>query len=132
MKEQVLSIEQMKHLASIGVDISKASMHWQYLPTANSILNGSCELSKEPDLFVSQPGMKHEYPAFTLQDLINMLPSSISHRHIDYFLSIRKNDYGCMVAYHTAGHGNIFLSKSKNILDSAYGILLWVIENKYN
>jgi hypothetical protein len=67
--KQVLSIEQMKHLHELGLDTSEASMHWQFLPTANAIINGTDELEEEPCLFISQPNMKHEYPAYTLQDI---------------------------------------------------------------
>lgn len=72
--KQVLSIEQMKHLQELGLDTSDASMHWQYLPTADAIINGTDEIEKEPTLFVSQPNMKHEYPAYTLQDILDKLP----------------------------------------------------------
>ena len=58
--EQVLSVEQMKHLQELGLDTSDASMHWQHLPTADAIINGTDETEKEPTLFVSQPNMKHE------------------------------------------------------------------------
>lgn len=52
--KQVLSIDQMKHLRELGLDTSDASMHWQFLPTADSIINGTDETEKEPTLFVSR------------------------------------------------------------------------------
>lgn len=67
--EQVLSIEQMKHLQELGLDTSDASMHYQFLPTADSIINGTDEVEKEPSLFVSQPNMKHEYPTYHLPSI---------------------------------------------------------------
>lgn len=75
--KQVLSIEQMKHLQELGLDTSDASMHWQYLPTADAIINGTDEIEEKPCLFVSQPNMKHEYPTYTLQDILDKLPESI-------------------------------------------------------
>ena len=42
--KQVLSIEQMKHLQELGLDTSDASMHWQYLPTADAIICNSQDL----------------------------------------------------------------------------------------
>lgn len=55
--KQVLSVEQMKHLQELGLDTGDASMHWQYLPTADAIINGTDEIEEEPCLFVSQPNM---------------------------------------------------------------------------
>lgn len=75
--KQVLSVEQMKHLQELGLDTGDASMHWQYLPTADAIINGTDEIEEEPCLFVSQPNMKHEYPAYTLQDILDKLPPII-------------------------------------------------------
>lgn len=77
MEKQVLSINQMQHLKELGVDTSKASMHWQFLPTADAIINETDELEEKPCLFVSQPNMKHEYPAFTLQDMLDIMPEII-------------------------------------------------------
>lgn len=78
MKNQVLSIAQMQHLQELGLNTSDASMHYQFLPTADSIINGTDEVEKELSLFVSQPNMKHEYPTYTLQDIMQKLPPSIN------------------------------------------------------
>jgi DNA repair protein RadC len=45
---KVLSIEQMTRLKELGVDTSKASLHYVYLPTARSIFNETDELESEP------------------------------------------------------------------------------------
>ena len=80
--KQVLSIDQMKHLRELGLDTSDASMHWQFLPTVESFFNGVLALEERPTLFVSQPNMKHEYPAYTLQDILDKLPSYITYNDI--------------------------------------------------
>lgn len=123
MKDQVLSIDQMKHLASLGVDISKASMCWIKSP------DGKYELSVHDEWCYESVSLD-PVPAFTLQDIIDLLPP-ISHINIAYFLSIRKNNSGYRVAYHTSGQGNIIKAMSEDIVDSAYEVLLWVIENKH-
>lgn len=46
MKNQVLSIAQMQHLQELGLNTSDASMHYQFLPTADSIINGTDEVEK--------------------------------------------------------------------------------------
>lgn len=130
--KQVLSVEQMKHLQELGLDTSDASMHWQYLTTADAIINGTDEIEEEPCLFVSQPNMKHEYPAYTLQDILDKLPQyihpfaskrmkftwvlekdTIAYRNVEYF-------YDCF-KYFTG-------DSSINI---AYDMLCWCIEKGY-
>ena len=75
INEQVLSIEQMKHLQELGVDTSDASMCWlkytgtdgvvRYLINANDI---SCHV---------MPFME-AFPTYSIGDLIEKLP-----KHID-------------------------------------------------
>lgn len=64
----------MKHLRELGLDTSDASIHWQFLPTVESFFNGVLALEERPTLFVSQPNMKYEYPAYTLQDILDKMP----------------------------------------------------------
>lgn len=127
MKE-VLSIEQMKHLKELGLDTSDASMHWQFLPTADSIINGTDEIEKEPCLFVSQPNMEHEYPAYTLQDILDKLSCFIGNQ----VLTIQKlaDSYTCLyMEPYTRSMINI--TESKEPIDAAYDMLCWCIENGY-
>lgn len=130
--EQVLSVEQMKHLQELGLDTSDASMHWQYLPTADAIINGTDETEKEPTLFVSQPNMKHEYPAYTLQDILDKLPPIIDEV---YWLTLevmdrRKNAWKIKYARINAEHECASFSSEK-LIDAAYEMLCWCIENGY-
>lgn len=127
--KQVLSIDQMKYLRELGLDTSDASMHWQFLPTVESFFNGVLALEERPTLFVSQPNMKYEYPAYTLQDILDKLPPVIKK----YFcLSIRVSEYKKMwhVEYEGAG---CLLSyfHLKNLIDAAYEMLCWCVENGY-
>ena len=114
---KVLSIEQMTRLKELGVDTSKASMHYVYMPTAMSILSGTDELESEPTLFISQPNMQHQYPTFTLQDVIELLPIE----NID----IRRNCHERWVM----SYKDEITFKSEFMIDAAYKMLIWVIEN---
>lgn len=130
--KQVLSIEQMKHLYELGLDTSEASMHWQFLPTANAIINGTDELEEEPCLFISQPNMKHEYPAYTLQDIIGRLPCYIRENSSMYKMSIEPTLIGTWVVSYGIGASEPLLSEeSENLIDAAYEMLCWLIENEY-
>ena len=119
MKNQVLSIEQMQKLKELGVDTSKASMHFLYMPTAKSIMSGVYEVDDEPEVFVSQNGMNHEHPTFTLQDIIELLPIE----NID----IRRNCHEKWVI----SYKDEITFKSEFMIDAAYKMLIWVIENNY-
>lgn len=130
--KQVLSVEQMTHLQELGLDTSDASMHWQYLPTADAIINGTDETEKEPTLFVSQPNMKHEYPAYTLQDILDKLPPIIDEV---YWLTlevidIRKNEWKIKYVRINTDYERESFSSQK-LIDAAYRMLCWCIENGY-
>ncbi len=131
MKNQVLSIEQMQKLKELGIDINKASM---------------CYISKYPScdfddgdsiVVVSKDFNKRLYnefgPAFTLQDIIKLLPAQITTKNV-YDLIICDDFF----QYSLFGE-NIYTSKyvlcyfynETNLLHAAYEMLVWVAENGY-
>ena len=116
---KVLSIEQMTRLKELGVDTSKASLHYVYLPTARSIFNETDELESEPTLFACNPDMLEGYPTFALQDVIELLPIE----NID----IRRNCHEKWVI----SYKDEITFKSEFMIDAAYEMLIWVIENNY-
>lgn len=130
--KQVLSVEQMKHLRELGLDTSDASMHWQFLPTADSIINGTDETEKEPTLFVSQPNMKHEYPTYTLQDILGKLPQYIhpfASKRIKFTWVLEKDT----IAYRNIEYFDDCFKHftDDSLINAAYDMLCWVIENGY-
>lgn len=129
--KQVLSIEQMKHLQELGFDTGNASMHWQYLPTADAIINGTDEIEEEPCLFVSQPNMKHEYPAYTLQDILDKLPKRIETEDYEFELYIYYHENGVSVFYDDGDITQLAFFSKPTLLESAYEMLCWCIENGY-
>lgn len=129
--EQVLSIEQMKHLQELGLNTSDASMHYQFLPTADSIINGTDEVEKEPSLFVSQPNMKHEYPTYTLQDILDKLPKRIETEDYEFELYIYYHENGVSVFYDDGDITQLAFFSKPTLLESAYEMLCWCIEKGY-
>ena len=103
-------------------------MHWQFLPTADSIINGTDEIEEAPCLFVSQPNMKHEYPAFTLQDILDKLPCFID----TYVLTLQKlASTGTCMYMEPYSRSILILKEDKELIDVAYEMLCWCIENGY-
>ena len=130
--KQVLSIDQMKHLRELGLDTSDASMHWQFLPTVESFFNGVLALEERPTLFVPQSNMKHEYPAYTLQDILYKLPPIIEEV---YWLTLeamdkQKNEWNIKYARIISEH-ECASFRSENLIDAAYEMFCWCVENGY-
>ena len=128
IEEQVLSIEQMKHLQELGVDTSDASMCWlkytgtdgvvRYLINANDI---SCHV---------MPFME-AFPTYSIGDLIEKLPKHIDSwndnriviegdEDVDYWYAVYKNRYE---------DAETEYFDSENLLTALYNLLCWVAEN---
>lgn len=115
-------------MQELGLDKSDASMHWQFLPTADSIINGTDEIEEAPCLFVSQPNIRHEYPAFTLQDILDKLPCFID----TYVLTLQKlARTGTCMYMEPYSRSILILKEDKELIDAAYEMLCWCIENGY-
>lgn len=130
MEEQVLSIEQMKHLQELGVDTSKASCCWC---SAYDIEQFVMPI-EDKDFFNS------DKLTFTLQDMLEMMPESITSDNILYHFELLKlgscynMGYKCII-YEKNGDNNrieyLILVLDKNSLTCAYEILCWLAENKH-
>lgn len=89
IEEQVLSIEQMKHLQELGVDTSDVSMCW---------LDFEDNEPMEVAVFVPQIMLGYAtckiYPTYTIGDLIEKLPKSINIGYEEYDLELSiKGEY---------------------------------------
>ena len=95
----------------------------------NLFFNGVLALEERPTLFVSQPNMKHEYPAYTLHDILDKLPSYITYNDEEYQLQILPP----CICYRYVNYtfDDLDYKNNVDILENAYKILCWVIENGY-
>lgn len=125
MKNQVLTIEQMQTLKELGVDTSKASMY--YVPKLHS--------ETEYLLISIKPHPIIEYiPAFTLEDILEILPTTIVAGTWSYDLtSDLKNHIAYLLNDELFSDEDEFLhtETGENLLDIAYRMLVWVIQNGY-
>lgn len=143
MEQQVLSLEKMRHLQELGVDTSKASMCW------NRIVRPANKPNTEDvvvlDWFVNtHKAVMHTpfdrvdvVPAFTLQDILDLLPVSIKDGDRIYELRIKRMIFGgekvmYSVLYEEQYSIDWYIMYSyPNLLDSAYEMLCWCIEQGY-
>ena len=86
IEEQVLSIEQMKHLQELGVDTSDASMYWVRAKRMTGGRKNDCigndegkwRLSLSKDIVLPAAWTRESVPTYTIGDLIEKLPKSIN------------------------------------------------------
>ena len=126
IEEQVLSIEQMKHLQELGVDTSDASMCW---------LDFEDNEPMEVVVFIPEVVLGYTihkfYPTYSIGDLIEKLPKHIDSwndnriviegdEDVDYWYAVYKNRYE---------DAETEYFDSENLLTALYNLLCWVAEN---
>lgn len=138
---QVLSIDQMKHLKELGLDTSDASM------VLIATDDDGCGLLWEDaekaikhhwynvhfnlyyvDTSSYDHSLKEECGVFTLQDILNKLPCFIGNQ----VFTIHKlvDSYTCLyIELYTRSFINI--TEGEELIDAAYDMLCWCIENGY-
>ena len=125
IEEQVLSIEQMKHLQELGVDTSDASMCW---------LDFGDNEPMEVAVFVPQIMLGYAtckiYPTYTIGDLIEKLPKSIDLGFGEYDLELSiKGEYVEVQYESDYDDWTPFFCSNLSLIESLYSILCWVAEN---
>lgn len=124
MKNQVLSIEQMQHLKKLGVDTSKASCYWWYAEGKNYLYWGKCS-----DI--------NGIPTFTLQDMLEMMPSRFSsipfedkEQYVIHYMVMEKLTGKWFIGY-TYGliKGKWIIKFQGDLLTCAYEALCWLAKN---
>ena len=104
---KVLSIEQMNQLKELGVDVEPNGLDFMY----SEVVPVECRLMYAES--VCEDDMK----AFNLQDVVELLPIE----NID----IRRNCHEKWVI----SYKDEITFKSEFMIDAAYNMLIWVIEN---
>lgn len=111
MSKQLLDRKQMQHLHELGLDTSNASCYVWESEGKEYLYWGKC---------TDENGV----PVFTLQDIIDILPNSIEKCYI----AIGKTS----VSYNNYRTLRVITTKIKrNLIDAAYEMLCWCIENGY-
>lgn len=109
---KVLSIEQMTRLKQLGVDVTPKEDCLNY------------------KLKYGQSVCEDDMKAFGLQDVIELLPKEILSDFGNATLIMQPNiDNTVYVFFYEVNNDIICWFYSENILDAAYLMLIWVIEN---
>ena len=128
--KQVLSIEQMQHLQELGLDTSNASAeYYRMSEKMDWFLVFGCR-SKEELLDTEE-----NIPAYTLQDVLELLPKEIKPAEKRHWLRIDLADE-CIYYYHETidlmeRRDKVFPYYGEELIDAAYNTLCWCIENGY-
>ena len=116
---KVLTIEQMTKLKELGVDVNPKGICLMY--TSDS--------SDSYYLKYGESTCEDDVAAFSLQDIIEILPKEIDGTYLSLELDSCRIDY-YMDYYERISWKSIDFN-IEEIMDGVYEMLLWVIENGY-
>ena len=127
---KVLSLEQMTRLKELGVDTSKASMCYVFFESDGNKYEKLVVHNEDCYEFASL----NPIPTFDLQDVLALIPKAINSRFGILTLAIKPS--GDFLLYVVSYENRCKLSNvvwffNETILDAAYLMLIWVIENNY-
>lgn len=121
--KQVLSVEQMIHLQELGLDTSDGSMcfEWNESDSDNMVVTS-------PD---ADTNYDYYHETYTLQDILDKLPTLIIISSDFYKICIEPSCGYWDIYYYKSDATELISKKSENIIDVAYDMLCWCIENGY-
>lgn len=121
--KQVLSVEQMIHLQELGLDTSDGSLcfEWNESDADNMVVTS-------PD---ADTNYDYYHETYTLQDILDKLPTLIIINSNFYKICIEPSCGYWDIYYYKSDATELISKKSENIIDAAYEMLCWCIENGY-
>lgn len=130
--KQTLTPEQMRQLKELGLNTSNASICWLSYNGINTVLPRNFHLpTSDKDYEICD--------AYTLADIIEMLPSTVNTGGDEYWLEFGKSNLPVEIDTYYAGYISLCdrrlvyygSSKDHELIDVAYKMLCWCLENKY-
>ena len=138
--KQVLDVHQMQHLQELGLKLKETLLYW-----ARCVDNNPCAATHHEEWTLikgnnTPPTVGFTYwqfiPAYTLQDVLDILPTEIKPSERRFWLRIDLSDE-CLYYYYD--DCNLVEHRKKvigydgidGLIDAAYSLLCWAIENKF-
>lgn len=126
--KQVLSIEQMKHLQELGLDTSDASVIKYNVSETETYCGYSREIITIDGLIDDYISKEHLY---SLADMLEMMPNTIEVNESECNLCLFFHEDGISIYYEDNYDEQPAFFCEDSLLESAYKMLCWVIENGY-
>ena len=126
--KQVLDVQQMQHLQEFGLELKETMLYWVVYEAGHE---NNFVTTKENAMEVIDEscGM---LPAYTLQDVLDVLPKTI------YPFPVHKIGFELWIGSGKIFYANMFnledvlkVRYDKELIDAAYSMLCWAIENKF-
>lgn len=134
-QDQVLSIEQMRHLQELGLDTSDASMYWVRRSHGSRVddkSKGEWFLSLHKEFMVCGFTSYEALPTYTLQDILEKLPREIKTETDTYWLTVSLDMEVWYICYSMSDEFDYYKEFSSiSLMDCAYKMLCWAIEQEY-
>lgn len=124
--KQLLSIKQMQHLKELGLDTTNASMCWIKTPKGRDMAFNDEWINRGESIL-------DPVPAYTLQDILEILPSTIGEGEDYCYLEItahgKGESRGYVIQYHNPEEDCDYnIAMDKELIEAAYQELLICIE----
>ena len=123
MKKIALSVEQMHKLESLGLDTSNASMFYEHTKSGNVFLL--------PDSIPKINKINEYTNAYTLQDILDILPKKILKFEYTYLTIKAQDNNAWLVAYMYYDEQYWIYEAGKSLLECLYNLLIKCIEKEY-
>ena len=133
IEEQVLSIEQMKHLQELGVDTSDASMVW--IKQDSTLLPDNIKELWLVDTYHDflKPMVEQEdsdfVQTYTIGDLIEKLPKQIGWYKLSFCWENECVEYDNRISEEVTDYIGDFNFEYRPLIEALYDCLCWVAEN---
>lgn len=127
-KKKVLSIEQMQHLQELGLELDYNTMLSWIIDERGKDKQLLCISSEAVDYV----DFSHYcLPAYTLQDILDLLPYKTVASYLHIGRKSFSGDILFYVEYSNFGGYAVSHFRSDSLIEAAYEMLCWSIENGY-
>ena len=135
MNKQCLDIKQMQHLQELGLKLKETLLYW-----ARCVDNNPCAATHYEEWALikgnnTPPTVGFTswqfIPAYTLQDILDLLPYKTVASYLHIGRKSFSGDILFYVEYSNFGGYAVSHFRSESLIEAAYEMLCWCIENKF-